>query len=170
MAANVRRWGGYVLVGGTDLGHVGRHGAHLDLLATRQHGHPEAGRHGRHLASAGLGLGMLGLRAGQKVPDTGGSAPPPPALSTGGPSAPSAPSPVCAGGFGGAPAALRAVARSRSRVFTLLTRRSLSLVRSANRDSAARLSSLALDKRASRSRLAASALMVRTAHAPARCS
>ena len=47
--------------------------------------------------------------------------------------------------------------------------RSRSLVTSANRDSQARLSSLALDTRASRSRLAASALMARASHAPARC-
>ena len=60
-----------------------------------------------------------------------------PALSPGGPSAPSAPSPVYAGGFAGAPAALRAVPRSRSRAFTPVTRRSRSLVMSANLDSAA---------------------------------
>ena len=41
---------------------------------------------------------------------------------------------------------------------------------SANRDSAARLFSLALDRRASRSRLAASALIARASHAPARRS
>ena len=103
-----------------DARHVGRHGVHLDLMAACQHGHPEVSRHGRHLAGACLGLGMPSLRAGQKVPDTGGIAPspPPPALLTGGPSAPSAPSPVCAGGFAGAPAALCAVPKSRSRVFT----------------------------------------------------
>ena len=40
---------------------------------------------------------------------------------------------------------------------------------SANRDSESRLSSWALDRRASRSRLAASALIARASHAPARC-
>ena len=92
----------------------------------------------------------------------------PPALSPGGPLAPSAPSPDCAGGFAGALAALRAVPRWRSRVFSLVTRRSLSLVTSANRDSAARLSASALDRRASRLRSAASAPIANTSHAPAR--
>ena len=40
IAADVRRWGGgvlpaHVLVGGTDFGHVGRHGVHLDRVTTR---------------------------------------------------------------------------------------------------------------------------------------
>ena len=43
------------------------------------------------------------------------------------------------------------------------------MLTSANRDSESRLSSLALDRRASRLRLAASALIVRASHAPARC-
>ena len=90
-----------------------------------------------------------------------------PPLSPGGASAPSALSTAsagCAAGF-----ALRNVATSRSRVFTLVASRSRSLVTSANRDSESRLSSLALDRRASRSRLAASALIARASHAPARC-
>ena len=92
-----------------------------------------------------------------------------PPLSPGGagasaPSALSTASGGCAAGF-----ALRNVATSRSRVFTLVASRSSSLVTSANRDSQSRLSSLALDRRGSRSRLAASALMARASHAPARC-
>ena len=63
----------------------------------------------------------------------------PPALCTRGPSAPSATSSVCAGGFTGTPAALGAVPKSRSRVFTVVTRRSLFLVRSANRVSGTRV-------------------------------
>ena len=89
---------------------------------------------------------------------------PPPALSPGGASAPLGPSPACAGGF-----ALHAVPRSRSTVFTLATKRSRSLVTSANRVSGARSSSLALDRRASRLRLAPSALIARASHAPDRC-
>ena len=108
---------------------------------------------------------MPRLCAGHEVPYTGGTAPL--HLSPGGASAPLAPSlacAACAGGF-----ALRDVARSRSRVFTLVASRSRSLVTSANRDSASRLSSLASDRRASRSRLGASALIARASHTPARC-
>ena len=170
MAADVRRWGGalpaHILQCGTHPGGVGGHAVHIGLLAAGHHGHPQAGGHCRHLAGACPGLGMPRLCAGQKVPDTGGTAPPTP-LSPGGASAPPGPSAAgaaCAGGF-----ALRDVARSRSRVFTFVASRSRSLVTSANRDSASRLSSLALDRRASRSRLAASALIARASHAPARC-
>ena len=93
----------------------------------------------------------------------------PPPLSPGGAgaSAPSALSTASAGLAAGF--ALCNVATSRSRVFTLVASRSRSLVTSANCDSQSRLSSLALDRRASRSRLAASALMARASHAPARC-
>ena len=92
-----------------------------------------------------------------------------PPLSPGGagasaPSALSTASAGCAAGF-----ALRNVATSRSRVFTLEASRSRSLVTSANRDSASRPSSLALYRRASRLRLAASALTACASHAPARC-
>ena len=167
MAADVRRWGGllpaHILQCGTHLGGVGGHGVHIRLLASGHHGHLQAGGHRRHLAGACLGLGIPALCAGQKVPDTGG-------LSPGWASAPSTPSPACAGGFARTPAAMRAVPKSRSRVFTLPTRRSRSLVMSADRDSAARVSSLALDRRASMSRLAASALIARASPTPARCS
>ena len=157
----------HVLHCGSHLGGVGGHAVHIDLLATRHHGHPPAGRHCRHLAGACLGLGMPGLCAGQEVPDTGSTGPPVVTQGGGGGSAPSALSTAsagCAAGF-----ALRNVATSRSRVFTLVASRSRSLVTSANRDSQSRLSSLALDRRASRSRLAASALIARASHAPARC-
>ena len=170
MAADVRRWGGvlpaHFLHCGSHLGGVGGHAIHIDLLATAQHGHPQAGGHCGHLAGACLGLGMPGLCAGQEVPDTGSTGPPP-VIRGAGDSAPSALSTAsagCAAGF-----ALRNVATSRSRVFTLVASRSRSLVTSANRDSQSCLSSLALDRRASRSRLAASALMARASHASARC-
>ena len=165
MAADVRRGGGggvlpeHDLKCSTHLGGVGGHAVHIGLLATGHHGHPQAGGHRRHRASACLGLGKPRLCAGHKVPDTGGTAPPPPPpCHPGGPRHPQAPPlPLaCAGGF-----ALRDVAGSRSKVFTFVARRS--------RDSVSRLSSLALDKRAWRSRLAASALIARASHAPARC-
>ena len=152
---------------GTHLRGVGGHVVHIGLLANGHHGHPQAGGHCQHLAGARLGLGMPRLCAGHEVPDTGGTGPAPPPLSPGGASAPSGLSTACAACA--ASFALRDVARSRSRVFTLAASRSRSLVTSANRDWASRLSSLALDTRASRSRLAASALIARASHAPARC-
>ena len=173
MAADVRRWGGYCRrtssIAALTLGGVGGHAGHIGLLATGHRGHLQAGGHRRHVARACLGLGMPALCVSQKVPDTGGTAPPPlpPVLSPGGASAPPGPSPACAACAGGF--ALRAVTSSRSRFFTLVARRSCSLVMSANRNSASRLSSLALDRQALRSRLAAYALIARASHAPGRC-
>ena len=132
---------------GSHLGGAGGHAVHIDLLATGHHGHPQAGGHCGHLAGACLGLGMPGLCAGHEVPDTGSSAPPlsPRGAGASAPSALSTASAGCAAGF-----ALRNVATSRSRVLTLVASRSRSLVTSANRNSQSRLSSLALDRRASR--------------------
>ena len=142
MAADVRRLGGvlpaHFLHCGSHLGGVGGHTVHIYLLATGHHGHPQAGGHCRHLAGACLGLGMPGLGAGQEVPDTGSTAPPP-----------------CHPGGGGGlgtlsplhclwwlcrwlcPAQRRHVAL---KSLTLVASRSRSLVTSANRDSQSRLS------------------------------
>ena len=113
MVANVRRWGGgglpaHILQCGTHPRGVGGRAVHIGLLTTGHHGHLQAGGHRRHLAGACLGLGMPGLCAGQKVPDTGGTGPPP-ARSPGGASAPSGPSPACASSFACTPSLGRAL-------------------------------------------------------------
>ena len=84
-----------------------------------------------------------------------------------GPRHPQHPS-ICAGGFAGAPAALRIVPKSRSRVSHLAVRRSLSLVRSATHVPAVRLSSLAL--RQAGLEVAVGSLSAYRAHLPRPCS
>ena len=84
MAPDAKRWGGGGYCQRTSswaaltlamLGATVSTSTHWPLA---RHGHPETGRRGRHLVGACLSLGMPSLRAGQKVPDTGGIAPPPP--------------------------------------------------------------------------------------------
>ena len=150
----------HILQCGTHPGGVGGHTVHIGLLATCHHGHPQAGGLRRHLA------GACQACAPARRYRTPAALPPPP------------PRPVTRGGLGTLsplPCLCPWLCLARRPQVALQgfhpgARRSRSLVTSANRDSAARLSSLALDTRASRSWLAASALIARASHAPARCS